>query len=130
MAKNVFQLHSIISFSILDCFFFVWILLDCLLHDLLVCDGDALGAHLNHKSDLLLLWGYCWIVCFMTCLCVMEMHSCPLDSQASFLAFLGKLCNRFFLAFFGLLFCFVTLAVQVSLPSIMGQCDQQFTLCV
>ena len=127
MVKNVFQLHSIISFSIfgsiLDVklanerrglylslesgieafasklmklwsktffnfipsslsqfwivFFFVWILLDCLLHDLLVCDGDALGAHLNHKSDLLLLWGYCWIVCFMTCLCVMEMHSVP-----------------------------------------------------
>ena len=79
----------------------------------------------------MLFEGKCGIVLwFLGLLELIKMHTqCPLDSQASSVAFLGKLCN-YSLALLGVLFCFVTLAVQVALLPIMGQCDQQFTTCV
>ena len=81
------------------------------------------------KLVLLLFWGNCVIVLWLLGLLeLIEMHTqCPLDSQASSVTLLGKLWDHS-LAFFGVLFCFLTLAVQVALPSIMGQCDQQFTI--
>ena len=69
-------------------------------------DGDAhLSAHLIHLLGWLFFWGNCGIVLWLLGLLeLMEMHSCPPDSQASSLAFLGKLCACFF---FGFLWTFV-----------------------
>ena len=47
--------------------------------------------HIFLNFGLFFLWGYCWIVCFMTCLCAMVMHSCPLESQVRSVAFVGIL---------------------------------------
>ena len=86
---------------------------------------------LDHKASCVAFWENGGIVPWLLGLLeLIEMHTqCPIDSQASSVTFLGKLWHHS-LAFFAVLFCFVTLAVQVALHSIMGQCDQQFTICV